>query len=49
MQIIAHTKATPDEITYMKKAAAIREEETRKFQHSYQSLIGDYTGSEIVY
>jgi hypothetical protein len=43
---LTEAKATADEIVYVKKAVAIREEETRKFQNAYQSLISGYMGSE---
>ena len=43
---LTEAKATPEEIAYVKKAVAIRDEETRKFQNAYQSLISNYMGSE---
>lgn len=43
---LTEVKATPAEITYVKKAVAIRDEETKKFQLSYQSLINDYLGQK---
>ena len=43
---LTELKATPEEISYVKKAAAIQDEETRKFQRVYQSLINDYMGSD---
>ena len=44
---LAELKATTDEIAIVKKAAAIRDEETRKFQQTYQSLITGYIGSDV--
>ena len=41
---LAEAKATPDEIAYVKKAAATRTEETKKFQKSCQAIIDDYIG-----
>lgn len=43
---LAEAKATAEEIAYVKKAVAIRDEELRKFQHTSQSLINNYMGSE---
>jgi hypothetical protein len=39
--------ATPEEIAYVKKAAAIKDEETIKFQKAFQSLIQDYVGEAV--
>jgi len=44
---LAEMKATPEEIAYVKKAAATRDEGTLKFQQAYQSLINGYIGSEV--
>lgn len=44
---LTEAKATPDEIAYVKKAAAVQEEETKKFQKAYQSLIYDYVGDAV--
>lgn len=44
---LTELKATPDEIAMVKKAAALRDEEIRKFQNASQSLINDYIGSEV--
>jgi hypothetical protein len=44
---LTEAKATPDEIAYVKKAVTIRDEETRKFQQSYQSLIHDFVGEAV--
>jgi oligoendopeptidase F len=44
---LADLKATPEEIAYVKKAAAIRDEETRKFQQAYQSLITNDIGNDV--
>ena len=41
---LTEAKATPEEIAYVMKAVAIRNEETMKFQQTYQSLINDYLG-----
>lgn len=44
---LTELKATPDEIAIIKKVAAVRDEETRKFQQTYQSLITGYIGSDV--
>lgn len=43
---LTEVKATPEEIAYVKKAANIRDEETIKFQQTFQSLIINYMGSD---
>lgn len=44
---LIEAKATAEEIAYVKKAATIREEETLKFQQTYESLINEYIGEAI--
>src|SRR5688572_1420248 len=41
---LSEAHATADEIEHVKKAVAIRNEETIKFQKAYQELIYDYLG-----
>src|SRR5690348_1565956 len=41
---LTEVRATPEEIAYVKKAASIRDEETMKFQQTFQSLIINYMG-----
>jgi hypothetical protein len=43
---LMEAKATAEEIAYVKKAVAIRDDELRKFQNASQSLINNYMGSE---
>ena len=44
---LTELKATPDEITQTKKMMSIRNEETMKFQKTYQALISDYLGQDV--
>ncbi len=44
---LTEAKATPDEIAYVKKAVATRDEETMKFQKAFQSLINDFVGEAV--
>jgi oligoendopeptidase F len=44
---LTEAKATPDEIAYVKKAVATRDEETMNFQKTFQSLINDYVGEAV--
>lgn len=44
---LTEANATSDEINYVKKAVATRDEETMKFQKTFQSLINDYVGETV--
>jgi hypothetical protein len=44
---LTEANATADEITIIKKAVALRNEETMKFQQTYQALIHDFLGQAI--
>jgi hypothetical protein len=41
---LTEAKATPDEIAYVKKAIAERNQETQKFQDTFTSLMNTYVG-----
>jgi predicted Zn-dependent protease len=43
---LTESKATAEEIAYVKKTVALRDEELRKFQNASQSLINNYMGTE---
>lgn len=44
---LSELKATPDEIAHVKKIISIRNEETMKFQRTYQLLISNYLGQDV--
>lgn len=44
---LTELKATPDEIAETKKMISIRNEETMKFQKTYQTLISDFLGQDV--